>query len=93
MLQTSDLPGSGTAVPVDGAAHRLHRRFHLVREEDETGVSGTGTVAEGIEFSDGLCAMRWVVKPAQSLGVFTTLVDLETIHGHNGKTRVVFIDD
>jgi len=93
MLQTSDLPASQAAVPVDGAAQRSHRRFYLVRDEDETGVSGTGTVAEGTEFSDGFCVMRWIVQPAQSLGVFTTLHDLKTIHGHSGKTRVVFIDD
>lgn len=29
------------------------KRFHLVRKEDASGVSGTGHVAEGIMFSDG----------------------------------------
>lgn len=35
------------------------RRFHLVRDDDETGISGTGVVAEGIEFSNGMCAACW----------------------------------
>ena len=35
------------------------RAFVLQRNEDETGVSGTGIVAEGVEFSDGTVALRW----------------------------------
>ena len=36
----------------------MARRFLLLREEDISGVSGTGIVAEGIEFYDGVCALR-----------------------------------
>jgi len=34
------------------------RRFFLDRMEDETGVSGSGLVAEGVVFWDGTVAMR-----------------------------------
>jgi len=34
------------------------RTFFLERIEDETGISGTGIVAEGVEFSDGQIAMN-----------------------------------
>lgn len=33
------------------------RRFELHREEDVSGVSGTGVVAEGVAFSDGRVLM------------------------------------
>jgi hypothetical protein len=36
------------------------RPFVLRRLVDETGVSGTGVVAEGVEFSDGTVALRWL---------------------------------
>jgi hypothetical protein len=62
--------------------------FHLIRDTDETGISGTGVVAEGVVFSDGTCAMRWRTEVA-STAVYASLEDLEYIHGHEGKTRVV----
>lgn len=63
-------------------------RYVLERSEDETGVSGTGTVAEGVIFSDGRCAMRWF-GDLSSIAVYNSIRDVEAIHGHNGKTRIV----
>lgn len=68
------------------------RRFLLVRNTDVTGVSGTGHVAEGIEYSDGVCSMHWVVPPAQSTTVYKSIEDVVSIHGHNGSTQVLFLD-
>jgi hypothetical protein len=65
------------------------RTFKLFREEDETGISGEGAVAEGVEFSDGTCAMSWLT-PMRSVAVYPNVKALEAIHGHNGRTRVVF---
>ena len=65
------------------------RTFKLVRDEDETGISGTGTVAEGIEFSNGMCAMCWLTA-MHSVAVYPNVRQLEAIHGHNGRARVVF---
>lgn len=67
------------------------RRFNLVRNEDESGVSGTGTVAQGTEFDDGTCAMRWLTAKA-STAVYDSILDLEEIHGHGGKTVIEWID-
>lgn len=63
------------------------RLFHLDRIRDETGVSGTGIVAEGVEFSDGRCAMRWMT-PTRSTTVFDSIDELLTVHGH-GRCTVV----
>lgn len=67
------------------------RLFHLQRIEDISGVSGTGKVAEGVEFTDGTCAMRWLTNVCCT-GFYDSLHDLLHIHGHNGATRIVFLD-
>lgn len=68
------------------------RLFYLQRIEDESGVSGTGTVAEGVVFDDGTCALRWLTKTA-STAIYNSLKDLEDIHGHQGKTKVMYADE
>lgn len=65
------------------------RQFKLVRDDDETGISGTGVVAAGIEFSNGMCAMCWLTA-MHSVAVYPNVRQLEAIHGHNGRARVVF---
>lgn len=67
------------------------RRFELHRHEDETKVSGTGVVAEGVSFSDGTAALRWK-SALKSTAVYGSMVDVEKIHGHDGKTEVVYLD-
>lgn len=62
--------------------------YNLVRDEDISGVSGTGVVAEVAEYSDGTCAMRWVTEH-RSTAVYASMADLLAIHGHDGRTRVV----
>jgi hypothetical protein len=33
--------------------------YYLIRKEDKTGLSGTGIVADIIEFSDGQVVLKW----------------------------------
>lgn len=67
------------------------RRFRLIRDEDASGVSGTGFVAEGVHFANGKVVLAWLTQ-ASSLGVYDSMDDLMRIHGHGGKTRVVWTD-
>lgn len=67
------------------------RRFQLVRDEDVSGSSGTGLVAEGIVFTDGTSVLRWLSENA-STAVYTSFDMLVVIHGHEGKTRVRWLD-
>lgn len=67
------------------------RTFHLHRDEDASGVSGTGIVTEGVEFSDGTCVMRWLGQTG-STGVYSNIDELVLIHGHQGRTVAVFDD-
>jgi hypothetical protein len=64
--------------------------FVLDRSEDVTGVSGTGVVAEGIQFSDGSCALRWCVGEHRSTVIWSSIEAVKAIHGHDGKTVVRF---
>lgn len=69
------------------------RRFELHRDVDETGISGTGVVAEGIITSDGTALMRWLTEWPSSICFYDRgLESIEAIHGHGGKTRIVFLD-
>ena len=68
------------------------RLFYLRRDEDLSGVSGTGIVAEGVQFTDGTCAMRWLTTTA-STAVYGSIKDLIWIHGHSGATHVEFLED
>jgi hypothetical protein len=67
------------------------RRFVLIRVEDITGVSGTGEVAEGTVFSSGLAVIHWLREP-HAMGVYQTLEDVISVHGHEGRTQLQFID-
>lgn len=69
----------------------MSRRFELHRDVDHTGVSGVGVVAEGIQFADGTCVIRWK-GPTASTVVWGDVTHVERIHGHGGATRVVFLD-
>lgn len=69
------------------------RRFVIFRNHDVSGISGTGVIAEGIEFPSGKAVMHWVAdgKP-QSLGVYESTDELIQIHGHGGLTEIRWVD-
>lgn len=69
----------------------MMRRFTLRRNVDVSGVSGTGTVAEGIEFSDGTVVMRWLSEAASTV-VWPDIDTAMKVHGHDGATVVHYLD-
>lgn len=73
---------------------RVLRRFRLERAIDVTGISGTGVVAEGVEFSDGVVAMRWCSRwPTSVVFHDMGIRAVEAVHGHGGATKVVWLDE
>jgi hypothetical protein len=73
-----------------GALYRAFRgTFTLYRDVDETGISGTGEVAEGARFSDGSAVVRWYGENT-SHAVWPRFESVHNIHGHGGKTRIVW---
>ena len=63
-----------------------------MRYEDESGISGTGRVAEGIVFSSGWVVLTWLTQYT-SFAVYPSIDEVRAIHGHGGKTQVVFKDE
>lgn len=71
-------------------ANSTMRQFLLVRDEDLSGVSGVGVVAEGVEFSGGRCVLHWL-SPLTSIAVYDSIGILLEVHGHEGRTKVQWI--
>ncbi|MGZ6332877.1 MAG: hypothetical protein ACXWPM_02115 [Bdellovibrionota bacterium] len=65
--------------------------FHFYRLEDYSGVSGTGPVVEGVQFSNGWCALRWI-SGKSSMCFYQSLEDVKAIHSHGGRTEVIVHD-
>jgi len=66
------------------------RTFRLLRDRDVSGVSGTGIVAEGVQFTDGTVAIKWLTEKASTV-IWANLDDAMSIHGHDGATQVVWL--
>jgi hypothetical protein len=64
------------------------QEFYLLRVEDESGISGTGLVARGCIFPSGAVVLEWQTFHS-SICIYKNINDVEAIHGHNGKTKVV----
>lgn len=67
------------------------RTFRLVRKEDVSGISGTGVIAEGVEWTSGKVSICWL-GTFSSTAQFDNLHQLEHIHGHEGRTYVEWCD-
>jgi hypothetical protein len=70
------------------------RRFAMRRWDDPTGVSGVGIVAYGVAWSDDRVVMRWLgtTTGVAQVCVFDSMDDLMRVHGHGGRSEVVWVD-
>jgi hypothetical protein len=72
------------------------KTFTLMRYTDSTGISGTGEIAEGVQFTDGSVVLRWHSSEVPWGSIYPTIAihpnieNVEVLHGHNGATRVVW---
>jgi len=69
------------------------RRFYLQRNVDETGISGIGKISFGFEFYKNGPAMMYWNTELYSFSFYKNVDDVVKIHGHNGKTELVWIDE
>ena len=67
------------------------RIFALQRDTYITGVSGTGIVADGVEWPDGTVSIRWRGDRPSTV-FWESLEHAEFVHGHQGATRFVWAD-
>ncbi|MFE3657241.1 hypothetical protein [Streptomyces sp. NPDC059165] len=65
--------------------------FVLVRDTDVSGVSGTGVIANGIQWPDGQAVIHWTGSPYPTTTPHPGGMESVTaVHGHGGATRVVW---
>lgn len=69
----------------------MTRTFVLQRDEDVSNVSGIGIVADGAAFPNGKVVVAWTGKHP-SVITYDSVDAVLDIHGHEGKTRIVWDD-
>lgn len=66
------------------------KTYYLRRDEDVSGNSGCGRVAQVAEFDDGTAVLHWNLGANQSgvssTEVFASIDDLLRVHGHDGRS-------
>lgn len=69
------------------------KRFYVNRIKDETGISRTGRILEGVLTQSGKVIVEWR-PPMSTIGVYNTLEEFMTIHidCHPSCSEVVWID-
>jgi hypothetical protein len=91
-------PNPDPAVRYAAQLADMPRRFALYRVTDVSGVSGTGIIAWGIAYGaagDEDVAIRWRgdTTGVQQLCIFRSVQQVLLVHGHAGKTRIVWLDE
>lgn len=68
------------------------RKFTITRINDQSGVSGTGVVIQGVEFSSGHLAMHWLTPfPYGDLMIKQSWDSFLNIHVHPHPTNITVI--
>lgn len=70
----------------------MAKLFYLQRTEDESGISGTGRIAQGIIFDNGKVALTWL-SDTPSTAIYDSIGDVRSIHGHEGRTEIMMEQD
>lgn len=70
------------------------RKFTMSRSNDESGVSGTGTILEGTIFESGACAVSWLTSRS-SIGIYNSYKDFIHIHvlSHPTNGTIIKFED
>ena len=70
--------------------------FTICRQGDESGVSGTGVVIEGVQYATGQVVLHWLTPvPRGSIAIFESLTDFKKVHVNphpDNKTIITWSD-
>ena len=84
-------PPAAAESAIASTAPSSPRLFELVRSRDVSGVTGTGVVADGVEWTDSTVTLRWKGDhPATA--VWDSVESILAVHGHEGATVVRWLD-
>jgi hypothetical protein len=62
---------------------------YINRIKDVSGVSGTGRVAEFIEYDDKVI-IRWISGNIRSLTIYHNIEEVKNIMCHNGNSEIIY---
>jgi len=66
--------------------------FTVCRQQDESGISGTGVVIEGVEYATGQVVLHWLSPaPRGSIAIFESLEDFKRVHVNPHPTNKTII--
>ncbi len=77
----------------------MSKKFAMIRVNDVGGVSGTGHILDGVEFSNGKVAVTWLGKgsvQASSVSVWDNFDDFMSVHVHShpgNETKIIWEDE
>jgi len=70
--------------------------FTVCRQSDESGISGTGVVIEGVQYATGQVVLHWLTPvPRGSIAIFESLSDFKKVHVNShpsNKTIITWSD-
>jgi len=68
----------------------------ICRQSDESSVSGTGVVIEGVQYATGQVVLHWLTPaPRGSIAIFESLEDFKRVHvnPHPGNKTIITWSD
>lgn len=66
--------------------------FTICRQSDESGISGTGVVIEGVEYATGQVVLHWLSPfPKGSIAIFESIEDFKRVHVNPHPTNKTII--
>lgn len=70
------------------------KTFIMIRTNDETGVSGTGKVLEGAQFSNGQVVVRWISDNSATniYKNFDSFVNIHILSHPTNGTKIIWCD-
>jgi len=81
MKKTDDKVESLKPKPPSSLAPAGIRTFTVYREDDITGVSGTGVVIEGVKLATGQAVIHWLYPPPRGgIAIFDSMDDFVKVH-------------
>lgn len=69
------------------------RLFVLRRHIDVSGISGVGSIADGVLWPDGTASVRWRGEHPSIVFWDRGRISVDHVHGHGGATEVEFVDE
>ena len=72
------------------------RTFTVYRDDDETGISGTGVIIEGVKLASGQAVIHWLYPPPRGgIAIFDSMDDFIKVHilSHPTNKTIITYED